>query len=99
MLFAKPFKAFKSEHNCLGPKKIMSYTIDVISTCDKECPLDAQVLEGRIKLRRGTYASWVKLKASLKLKGDDTLACYLLASSGTMSSSWEDSQFEESPAT
>ena len=36
----------------------------------------------RIKLQRDTHASWVELKASLKLKSDDVLACYLLTSSG-----------------
>ena len=40
--------------------------------------------------------SWVKLKASLKLKSDDALACHLLTSSGTASSSRRDSQVEES---
>ena len=40
----------------------------------------------------------VKSKASLKLKSNNSLACYLLASSGTMSSSRQDSPVEESIA-
>ena len=52
----------------------------------------------RIKLRQDTHTSWVKLKASPKLKCDDALACYLLASSETTSSSIQDSQVEESIA-
>ena len=42
--------------------------------------------------------SWIKLKASPKLKCDDALACYLLASSETASGSSHDSQVEESIA-
>ena len=52
----------------------------------------------RIKLRRDTHTSWVELKASPKLKCDNALACYLLASSETASSSSQDSQVEESIA-
>ena len=51
-----------------------------------------------IKLRRDTYTSWVKLKASPKLKCDNALVCYLLAFSETVSSSIQDSQVEESIA-
>ena len=53
-----------------------------------------------IKLRRDTHTSWVELKASpkLKLKFDNALACYLLASSETASSSCQDSQVKESIA-
>ena len=32
----------------------------------------------RIKLQRDTHVSWVELKALLKLKSDDALACQLL---------------------
>ena len=52
----------------------------------------------RIKWRRDTHTSWVELKASPKLKCDDALVCYLLASSETASSSSQDSQVEESIA-
>ena len=52
----------------------------------------------RIKLRRDTHMSWVELKASPKLKCDDALACYLLTSNETASSSSQDSQVEESIA-
>ena len=40
-----------------------------------------------IELRQDTHALWVELNALLKLKSDGALACYLLASSGTTSSS------------
>ena len=49
----------------------------------------------RIKLQQDTDASWVELKASPKLKCDDVLACYLLASNGTTSSNRQDSQVKE----
>ena len=49
----------------------------------------------RIKLQRDTHASWVELKALLKLKSDDALACYLLTSSATAR---QDSEVEESIA-
>ena len=52
----------------------------------------------RIKLQQDTHVSWVELKASLKLKSDNALACYLLTSSGTTSSSRQDSQVKESIA-
>ena len=52
----------------------------------------------RIKLQRDTHTSWVELKALPKLKCDDTLACYLLASTETTSRSSQDSQVEESIA-
>ena len=42
--------------------------------------------------------SWAELKASLKLKSDNALACCLLASSGTTNSSRQNSQVEESIA-
>ena len=49
-------------------------------------------------LTRHTHTLLVEFKALLKLKSDDTLACYLLASSGIVSSSRQDSQIEESIA-
>ena len=52
----------------------------------------------RIKLRRDTHASWIELKASLKLKSDDALARYLLNFSGTTNSSMQGRQFDESIA-
>ena len=51
-----------------------------------------------IKLQRDTRTSWVELKSSPKLKFDNALACYLLASSETASSSCQDSQVKESIA-
>ena len=51
-----------------------------------------------IKLRRDTHASWVELKLLLKLKSDDTLACYLLTSNGAVSKLRQDSPAEESYA-
>ena len=36
-----------------------------------------------IKLQQDTHASWVELKALLKVKSNDALACCLLTSSGT----------------
>ena len=47
------------------------------------------------KLRQNTDVPWVELRASPKLKCDDTLACYLPASNGTASGSRKDSQVEE----
>ena len=34
----------------------------------------------RIKLQQDTHASWIELKEPLKLKRDNTLACYLSTS-------------------
>ena len=55
-----------------------------------------QSYDVRIKLRRDTHMSWVELKALPKLKCDDALACYLLTSIETVSSSIQDSQVKES---
>ena len=66
----------------LGPKKIMSFIVDVMNTCDKESEerhTDVQVLDGRITLLLScdeTHVLWVELKTSVKLKSDNALACY-----------------------
>ena len=51
-----------------------------------------------IKLRRDTHILLIEFKTSLKLKSGDTLACYLLTSSGNTNSSRQDSQIKESIA-
>ena len=56
-------------------------TVMFVSSCDKTC----------------THAWWVEMMISLKMKSENALDCYLLASSGTASGSRQDRSMVMSP--